>query len=85
MPPQFLLQHPPPTGYFVSADEAGDAFDFAEERALCLAYEKQQERGKLQDTNLLTLIMLNLSKDSVNRLKFEYFPAPKSESPGLLS
>ena len=40
--------------------------------ALRLAYEKQQERSKLQGMNLLTLIMTYLSKDSVDRLKFEF-------------
>ena len=71
-----------PTGYIVNADEAEDAFDLAKDYhtnvvlrkygAQCLAFEKQQERRKLQDTNLLTLIMLYLTKDSVDRLKFEY-------------
>ena len=40
--------------------------------ALFPACEKQQERRKLQGTNLLTLIMLYLTKDSVDRLKFDY-------------
>ena len=84
LPPILTAAFSSPTGYFVNADAAEDAFDFAKDYhtnvvlrkygAQCLAFEKQQERRKLQDTNLLTLIMLYLTKDSVDRLKFEHAP-----------
>ena len=79
IPPVLTAASSSPTGYFVNADEAEDAFELAKDYhtnvvlrkygAQCLAFEKQQERRKLQDTNLLTLIMLYLTKDSV-----EYSP-----------
>ena len=82
LPPILTAAFSSPTGYFVNTDEAEDAFDLAENYhtnvvlrkygAQCLAFEKQQERRKLRDTNLLTLFMLYLTKDSVDRLKFEY-------------
>ena len=41
-------------------------------KALFYAYDKQVERRKFQDTNLLILIMLYLTRASTDRLKFEF-------------
>ena len=63
-------------------EEAEDAYDLAKDyhttvmvrkfKALFNAYDKQVERRKIQDTNLLTLIMLYLTRASIDRLKFGF-------------
>ena len=41
-------------------------------KTLLKAYDKQVERRRIQDTNLLTLIMLYLTRASTDWLKFEF-------------
>ena len=65
-------------GFIASTDDAGDAFELAKDchttmivqkhNAQFSAYEKQQDRKRIQN---FFLIMLNLTEDSVDRLKFE--------------
>ena len=77
-----LSSDSPSEELYASKEEAEDAFDLAKDyhttivirkfKTLFKVYDKQVEMRRIQDTILLTLIMLYLTRASIDRLKFGF-------------
>ena len=77
-----LSSDSPSEEFYASKEEAEDAYDLAKDyhttfvilkfKTLFNACDKQVERQRIQDTNLLTLIMLYLTRASIDRLEFGF-------------